>query len=143
MKKVFVACMVFAVFFISAMGQSGKYHTELSSDLILGFNDDGSAIYATSTVGNGSLYPSRTLEDRITGPSPEVCGMMKYVDASMNYSDGTATLSVPLFKWREGSIEMDIALNYQIRGYRHNEKSGMVWVWDGHLVLQVPFLVQL
>lgn len=124
MKKVLVACMVFAGFFISAMGQSGIYHTELSSDLILGFDDKGNAIYETSTIGNGSLYPSRTLEDRITGPSPEVSGMMKYVDASMNYSDGTATLSVPLFKWHEGSIEMDIALNYQIRGYRHNEKSG-------------------
>lgn len=57
-----------------------RYYTDLSSDLILGFDDNGNAIYA------------------------------------------------------EGGIEMNLALSYQMRGYRHNEMSGwfgMGWTMSG------------
>lgn len=77
-------------------------------------------------VPEGAFQPVQTISDRIQCPSPEPAGMMRYQEAVMNYSEGTAMLSVPIYRLTVGNYSLDVGLNYQVRAFKAEEEAGWV-----------------
>src|SRR5690348_12507320 len=66
----------------------------------------------------------------IIPPSPELSSLVKAGSASIGMHTGSATVSIPLYTLKVGSINLPIALSYSSVGTRVNDiasRVGMGW----------------
>lgn len=70
-------------------------------------------------------YP-RTLSEQVVNPTADATAMLRYRDCPVSYATGTADVTVPLLSWKEGDIDMSLALSYHTGGIKVDDEAGYI-----------------
>ena len=79
-------------------------------------------------IAGGSLlfdYP-RTLSEQVVNPTADATAMLRYRDCPVSYATGTADVTIPLLSWKEGDIDMSLALSYHTGGIKVDDEAGYI-----------------
>lgn len=65
-------------------------------------------------------------EGRIAIPSPQVWSFMKYGNNPINLYTGTASVSIPIYTYKDNDFELPISIDYSSNGYMPNIQTGIL-----------------
>lgn len=92
-----------------------------------------SVISYSQNNGGGSSTPQPSYLPNLVPPSPEAFAITKYGDIPIGEYTGMLNLSLPIYTYKSGQLELPIVLRYNASGLKVNDyptKVGMSWVLD-------------
>ncbi|MDE6771134.1 MAG: hypothetical protein K2J49_00890, partial [Muribaculaceae bacterium] len=115
-----------ALFFTVA--SSGLYSDagKASMDTIVCHADSIPVRMMSRAASDNTFSPLLTLDEVTALPSPDVAAMTRHIDEGIDYSTGTGGLSIPLYSWSSGDLQLSIGLQYRLGAYKVKERAGWV-----------------
>ncbi|MDE6399607.1 MAG: hypothetical protein K2L68_01965, partial [Muribaculaceae bacterium] len=112
----------------STVASSGLYPDagKASMDTIVCHADSIPVRMMSGSASDNTFSPLLTLDEVTALPSPDVAAMTRHIDEGIDYSTGTGGLSIPLYSWSSGDLQLSIGLQYRLGAYKVKERAGWV-----------------